>query len=83
MMLQRHAAMNKMKLDITVVESSRVPTVGVGEGTTAVFRQMIIELGVDEAAFIRETGATIKFDSARSRSGIMCGGSACTNRPAS
>lgn len=61
MMLQRHATMKKLDLQITVVESSKIPTVGVGEGTTAAFRQMILELGVDEAAFIRETGATIKF----------------------
>lgn len=61
MMLQRHAAMKKLDLDITVVESSKIPTIGVGEGTTAVFRQMMIELGIDEAAFLRETGATIKF----------------------
>ncbi len=61
MMLQRHAAMKKLDLHITVVESSKILTIGVGEGTTAVFRQMMIELGIDEAAFLRETGATIKF----------------------
>lgn len=61
MMLQRHGAANGLGLEISVVESSKIPTIGVGEGTTAVFRQMILELGIDEAAFIRETGATIKF----------------------
>ncbi len=46
---------------ITVVESSRIGTIGVGEGTTAVFRQMLRHLGIDEMEFLRETGATIKY----------------------
>ncbi len=48
-------------LDLTVIESSRIGTIGVGEGTTAVFRQMLRHLGIDEMAFLRETGATIKY----------------------
>ncbi|WP_226781513.1 tryptophan halogenase family protein [Oceaniglobus trochenteri] len=47
--------------EITVVESSRIGTIGVGEGTTAVFRQMLQHLGIDEMAFLRETGATVKY----------------------
>lgn len=47
--------------DITVIESSKIGTIGVGEGTTAVFRQMLARLGIDEMDFLRETGATIKF----------------------
>ena len=46
---------------ITVVESSKIPTIGVGEGTTAVFRQMLNGFGFDEFEFLRETEATIKF----------------------
>lgn len=46
---------------ITVVESSKIPTIGVGEGTTAVFRQMLKYFGLDEFAFLKETEATIKF----------------------
>ena len=46
---------------ITVVESSKIPTIGVGEGTTAVFRQMLKSFGFDELEFLRETEATIKF----------------------
>ncbi|WP_246730211.1 tryptophan halogenase family protein [Nitratireductor mangrovi] len=61
LMLQRHAAKNELQLEISVVESSRIPTIGVGEGTTAVFRQALHDLGVDETEFVRETGATIKF----------------------
>jgi len=46
---------------ITVVESSKLGTIGVGEGTTAVFRQMLLHLGIDEFRFLRETDATIKY----------------------
>lgn len=45
----------------TVIESSRIGTIGVGEGTTSVFRQMLMQLEIDEAQFLAETGATIKF----------------------
>ena len=45
---------------ITVVESSKIPVIGVGEGTTAVFRQMLKSFGYDEFEFLRETEATIK-----------------------
>jgi flavin-dependent dehydrogenase len=46
---------------ITVVESSRIGTIGVGEGTTAVFRGMLQHLGLDEMRFLAETEATIKY----------------------
>jgi len=46
---------------ITVIESSKIGTIGVGEGSTAVFRQMLKHLGLDEAEFLRESGATIKY----------------------
>ena len=45
---------------VTVVESSKIPTIGVGEGTTAVFRQMLKHFGFDEFEFLRETEATFK-----------------------
>lgn len=47
--------------EITVIESSKIGTVGVGEGTTAVFRQMLKHFDLDERAFIAATGATIKY----------------------
>lgn len=46
---------------ITVIESRKIGTIGVGEGTTAVFRQMLQHFGLDERAFLRATGATIKY----------------------
>jgi tryptophan halogenase len=55
------AKRRKAPCAITVVESSRIGTIGVGEGTTAVFRQMLRHLGIDEMEFLRGTGATIKY----------------------
>jgi flavin-dependent dehydrogenase len=46
---------------ITVIDSSKIGTIGVGEGTTAVFRMMLRQFGFDEAEFLRASGATIKF----------------------
>lgn len=61
LMLQDAAKRKGMPLKITVIESSKIPVIGVGEGTTAVFRILLKHLGLDEFEFIRETGATIKF----------------------
>ncbi|MGH1416226.1 MAG: tryptophan 7-halogenase [Pelagimonas sp.] len=52
---------NDPKVRISVIEAPDIPTVGVGEGSTAVLRQVMRELGIDEADFLRETGATFKF----------------------
>jgi hypothetical protein len=61
LMLQDAAKRQNLNAKITVVESSKIPTIGVGEGTTAVFRQMLKHFGLDEFEFLRETEATIKF----------------------
>lgn len=61
LMLQDAVKRQKLDASITVVESSKIPTIGVGEGTTAVFRQMLQNFGLDEFEFLRETEATIKF----------------------
>jgi tryptophan halogenase len=55
------AKRRKVPCAITLVESGRIGTIGVGEGTTAVFRQMLRHLGIDEMEFLRGTGATIKY----------------------
>ncbi|MCB9942047.1 MAG: tryptophan 7-halogenase [Geminicoccaceae bacterium] len=61
LMIRDAARRAAMPIHLTVVESSRIPTIGVGEGTTAVFRMMLRHFGFDEAEFLRATGATIKF----------------------
>jgi 2-polyprenyl-6-methoxyphenol hydroxylase-like FAD-dependent oxidoreductase len=47
-------------LEITVLESPDIATVGVGEGTFPTIRSTLQFLGIDEARFIRETSATLK-----------------------
>lgn len=47
-------------LDITLIESDDIPTVGVGEATIPPLRTMHDILGVDEKAFMAATNATFK-----------------------
>jgi glycine/D-amino acid oxidase-like deaminating enzyme len=61
LMIQDAVLRAKLNATVTVVESSKIPTIGVGEGTTAVFRQMLQYFGFDEFEFLKETEATIKF----------------------
>jgi len=51
---------------ITVIESSKIGIIGVGESTTGYFTELLLgelvdKLGVDHNEFIIETGATLKF----------------------
>jgi len=61
MILRDSAKRAGQAVTITMVECSRIPTIGVGEGSTAVFRQLLRHFGHDEFEFLRETGATIKY----------------------
>ena len=47
-------------LEVTVLESPGISTVGVGEGTFPTIRSTLQFLGIDEGRFIRETSATLK-----------------------
>ena len=58
--IQDSARRQRLDIDISVVEPSTVPTVGVGEATTAAFRVFLKQFGIDELEFFRETGATFK-----------------------
>jgi len=60
MMLSDAAARKGAATRVTVIESTKIGVIGVGEGSTAVFRQMLRHFGLDEVEFLRETGATFK-----------------------
>lgn len=48
------------KLDITLIEASEIPPIGVGEATVPSIRNTIRALGVSEFEFMRECDATFK-----------------------
>lgn len=48
-------------LRLTLIESSKIPTIGVGEGTTSIFGGVLQALGFNEAEFLAKTDATIKY----------------------
>ena len=47
-------------LDITLIESDEIGTVGVGESTIPTVRRFHEYMGIDEADFVRATGSTFK-----------------------
>ncbi|PKI17069.1 tryptophan halogenase family protein [Colwellia sp. 12G3] len=49
-----------LAVEITLIESPDVPTVGVGEGTWPSMRQTLKKIGVSEADFLMECDATFK-----------------------
>ncbi|MEZ5451124.1 MAG: tryptophan 7-halogenase, partial [Thiolinea sp.] len=61
LILQAEARRQHLPLHITLVESSKIPTIGVGEGTTSIFGGVLQALGLDEAEFLAHTDATIKY----------------------
>lgn len=47
-------------VDICLIESAEIPTIGVGEGTVPAIRQSLQYLGISETEFIRECDVTFK-----------------------
>ena len=47
-------------VQITLLESPTIPTIGVGEGTVPAIRQSLKKMGISEADFIRECDVTFK-----------------------
>lgn len=58
--IQDEARRRGLDFRISVVESAKIPTVGVGEATTAAFRVLLKHFGIDELEFIRKTDASFK-----------------------
>ncbi|MEE3623121.1 tryptophan halogenase family protein [Nitrospirillum sp. BR 11752] len=46
--------------DITLIESTDIGIIGVGEGTFPTIRSTLAAIGIDEARFLRESSATFK-----------------------
>ncbi len=61
LILQATAEQQGLPLAITLIESSQVGTIGVGEGTTSVFGGVLQALGIPETEFLAQTDATIKY----------------------
>ncbi|TMP31307.1 tryptophan halogenase family protein [Pseudoalteromonas rubra] len=47
-------------VQVTLLESSDIPTIGVGEGTWPTMRKTLASLGIDEQDFIKATDASFK-----------------------
>jgi tryptophan halogenase len=47
-------------VEVVLVESANIPTIGVGEGTVPMMRQSLQHLGISETQFILECDATFK-----------------------
>jgi len=58
--LARHAESGMGPARITLIEAPGIATLGVGEGTFPTLRNTLRYLGIDEAAFMRDTSATFK-----------------------
>ena len=58
--IQDSARRKGLDIRISVLEPSKIPTVGVGEATTAAFRVLLKHFGIDEFEFFRKTEATFK-----------------------
>ena len=52
---------NKLDGKVKIIESSKIPTIGVGEGTTSIFYEFLKKYKLDETDFLKETKATLKF----------------------
>lgn len=54
------AAGHRSSLQVTLVESPDVPTIGVGEGTWPTMRETLRRIGVSEKSFLKECDASFK-----------------------
>lgn len=55
-----HAMKSKPEVQVTLVESPTIPTIGVGEGTVPAIRQSLHKFGISESDFIQRCNVTFK-----------------------
>ena len=55
---------NKLNANVKVIESSKIPTIGVGEGTTSIFYEFLKKYNLDETDFLKETNSPSVYTSA-------------------
>ncbi len=60
-MAANYLLLNPRITEITVIGSSKIPTIGVGESTTGRFDDFLEILGVDAAEFVTESDAAVKY----------------------
>lgn len=56
----RHAANSAEGIQVTLIESPNIKTIGVGEGTWPTMRSTLMKMGISETDFIRECDASFK-----------------------
>lgn len=61
MILQSEAKRQGCSVQVMLIESSKIPTIGVGEGTTSIFGAVLQSLGISQSEFLAKTDATIKY----------------------
>jgi tryptophan halogenase len=60
MLAKQHCAGKNSNVSITLIESDKIPTVGVGEGTFPSMRKTLRTIGISETELIRHCDATFK-----------------------
>ena len=61
MILSETARQKRQALKVTVVESSKIPVIGVGEASTVVLNFVLEHFGIDPLTFLRGTRGSVKF----------------------
>ena len=57
---KRFNSTNPDAIQVTIVESPDIPTIGVGEGTWPTMRKTLANLGISETEFLTKCNASLK-----------------------
>ncbi|MCG8525347.1 MAG: tryptophan 7-halogenase, partial [Opitutales bacterium] len=70
---------NPLAIQVSVIESPDIPTIGVGEGTWPTMRRTLQNIGIDEGEFIKRCSATFKQGTKFTHWKAACNGSINNN----